>query len=98
MNDKPYITDSYMLRFLEQKLGIKEMYLSPIEVKDDLPYLQYIYQHLKEVWYGLMIAELREQRPEVDEYIAKNQLDWNKKFWGSVFFKPLTVYPTLDFP
>lgn len=73
-----------MLKFLEQKLGIPQLY--PIEIGDELPYLQYIYKHLKEVWYGLMIADLREPHPEVDSFIAKFQVKWNNTFWGSIFY------------
>jgi hypothetical protein len=87
MNEYTNVTDSNMLKFLEQKLGIPQTY--PMEVKDELPYLQHIYKHLKEVWYGLMIASLRLPSPKVDSFIKKwgdkaldaycRSVEWDRK-------------------
>jgi hypothetical protein len=67
MNYNTHVTDSYMLKFVEDK--IKNWRDNNIE---DVPYFIYIRQHLKEVWYGLMIADLMlPPSPKIDDFINK---------------------------
>lgn len=62
-----HVTDSYMLKFVEDK--IKNWRDGNIE---DTPYFIYIRQHLKEVWYGLMIADLMlPSSPKIDDFINR---------------------------
>lgn len=85
---KTHVTDSYMLKFIEQKLGIPQTY-GNMEIEDELPYFEHLYQHLKEIWYGLMISQAKESSidtPKIDNFIKKHQLEWNEHLWGSIFW------------
>lgn len=89
INKDLYISDSSMLKFLSQKLGIKENYFYPSEFKpeDEIHYLQYLYNHLKECWYGMQVFDLMQPpSSKVDALIEKHQLEWNEHLWGSIWW------------
>lgn len=98
MKEKLYISDSYMLKFLEQKAGIPQTY--PQVFEEELPYFQYLYQHLKEVWYGLMMGQAREssrlRNQKIDNFIKKFQKEWNEQLWGSIFYDQTHPYDEKD--
>jgi hypothetical protein len=98
MKEKLYISDSTMLKFVEQKAGIPQTY--PIELKEELPYFEYLYQHLKEIWYGLMIHQAREssrlRNLRIDNFIKKYQKEWNDQLWGSIFYDQTHPYDEKD--
>lgn len=89
---KDNVTDHYMLKFIEEKMrGV-----SSGETKvEDLPYFQYIHQHLKEVWYGLMIGELiQPPSKKVDKFIEKFAKQACYDYWDSVGWSLENPYDT----
>ena len=96
--EKTHVTDSYMLKFIEQKLGIPQTY-GNMEIEDELSYFEHLYQHLKEVWYGLMISQARESSRnilKIDNFIKKYQLEWNEQLLGSIFYDQNNPYDEKD--
>ena len=69
-----------MLKFIQQKANIPQQFPSYFKEEDTMPYMQYIHKHIKEVWYGLMVADLMQPPLKaVDDFIKK----WGDKAFNA---------------
>jgi hypothetical protein len=85
MKYEPPINDSNMLKFIEQKIGIPQTY--PIEITDEIPFFRYLYEQLKEVWYGLSVINFhKDPNPDVDNLILKHKDHWLMQVFDSIAF------------
>jgi len=83
MKYEPPINDSNMLKFIEQKIGMPQTY--PIEITDEIPFFQYLYEQLKEVWYGLSVIRFNQlPRSDVDNLIFKYKYSWARTIFNSI--------------
>lgn len=78
----PNITDSQMLKFVHHLATKPEPFFSGSEwaATDTMAYMQYLEKHLKESWYGLSFAQMREdskfQSDAMYKFVKSRQDRW----------------------
>lgn len=78
----PHITDSQMLKFVHHLATKPEPFFSGSEwvATDTMAYMQYVEKHLKESWYGLSFAQMREDSKFQSDTMYKFVHKWQDRW------------------